>query len=132
MITDLSDKGKDLIARSWVRFQSNPETHHILDNNLPEPNYKQSLSIDGDVWPYEGSPFDILWDLKYSTPDLAYDIVLKIADLTDDEQILVLLAAGPLEDLISHHENADHYLAKYMKLVAKSSKHQYLLSMVWF
>ena len=132
MKLNITDDEKDLIARCWVRHHSDPQTDYILHNRLPEPDYKIVLSVDGDIWPFEDSPFDVLCDFDFKAPDIAYDIVLRIAGLTDDPWLLELLAAGPLEDLISHHKQSKKYLMQYNKLVATSEKHRHLLSMVWF
>ena len=95
MSLEITDEAKDLIARSWIRHQSARETRNILDNRLPEPDYKQVLSLNGDKWPYkDSSPVDVIFDFDFEAPDIAYDIVLKIAEITDDESLLGLLAAG--------------------------------------
>jgi len=132
MNISLSNEERNLIARSWVRYQSGSQPSYLSGNRTPEPDYKKVLSLDGDIWPYEDSPFDVLYDLNYDAPDIAYDIVLRIAEITDDERLLAYLAAGPLEALISHHDEAEKYLTKFKKLVATSAKHKHLLSMVWF
>ena len=122
----------DVLARCWIRYYADPKTNYILENRLPEPNYRKTLSIEGDVWCYDDNPHDVLCDYSIETPDIAYDIVLRISNITDDEWLLELLAAGPLEDLISHHDESEVYLAKYKILMQENLKLRHLFSMVWF
>jgi len=137
------DEGKKkLIARSWIRYQSDPNTAIILRERLSEPDYQKTLSVDGDIWPYDDEPEGVITELTFYAPDIAYDITLRIIDLInigedidlidDDNELLVaLVAAGPLESLIKFHEDHKKYRSLYEKLAAKSPKHKHVLSRVW-
>lgn len=131
MKIDLSKLDKSLVARSWVRLNSDPDTKKIVKYNLPRPNYQETLSVDGDTWPYSINPEDLLTDLNYQAPNIVYDIIIEIAQLTDDPWLLELLAAGPVESLIKYSHDADQYRAMYEKLAASDPKHAEILSMVW-
>ena len=126
---------KNLIARGWIRYQSDPNTAIILRKRLPEPNYQKTLSADGDIWPYDDEPEGILTMLTLSdheiAHEIAYDITLKIIGLTDDERLLALVAAGSLESLIKYQKYHKKFRKLYENLATKSPKHKHVLSMVW-
>ena len=131
-MTILSNEDLSLIARCWIRYHSGPQTKKILRDRLPEPNYRKTLSVDGDVWPYDVDPESFLIDLEFSCPDAVFETVLKIVELTDSEWHLALLAAGPLEDLVKFRDDAKKYLAKYRALAKDNPKLEKVLSFVWF
>jgi len=128
---NFTDEDKDLIVRCWIRYQSDPNTADVLEKRLPEPDYRKTLSVDGDVWPWNEDPEGVLTGITFGNPDLAYDITLRIIEATDDEWLLTLVAAGSLESLIKYHEDHKKYRTMYEKLANNSLKHKFVLSNVW-
>jgi hypothetical protein len=126
-----TEEDQDLIVRCWIRYQLDPQTSIILEQRLPEPDYRKTLSMEGDVWPWDDNPEGVISSINYGNPQLAYEIILKIADMTDDEWLLELLAAGPVESLIKYHDDHLKYRKAYEALAKNSEKHKFVLSMVW-
>jgi len=125
---------KNMIARCWIRYWSDADIKEMLEKNLPEPNYRQTLSQDGDIWPWNDEPEGVLSSIISGNPDLAYEITLKIIDalnIKKDEHLIAIVAAGPLEDLIKYNSDHAKYRAMYEKLAETSEKHKFVLSNVW-
>jgi len=131
MINDITEIEKELIANCWVKFHKIFKSHPGIASESTYKDYKKLLSDQDNEWKYDVDPEDVWCGIRNSDPDVAFDIILKIADITSDEWLLVLLAAGPVEDLIKYHKDNLKYRTMYKKLANKDPKHKFVLSNVW-
>jgi len=69
-------------AKAWIEFQE-------LGSN---PSAEQEAPL---IWAY-----DAAHDLVARSPYLAWKFVLSVVELSKDERVLGMLAAGPVEDLL--------------------------------
>jgi len=85
MYENLSDTKKQLIARCWIKYHSIPKDELCLEKIKLSGGYRTLLSTDGDEWPYDADPEDILGGIRFRASELAYDIIMKILNSTDDD-----------------------------------------------
>jgi hypothetical protein len=70
-----------------------------------------------------------LYTILHSEPDRVLSVIFAAMQLTDDEQILGRLAAGPLEDFLGVHGEA--YLDTFHKLALEHRRLREVLDGVW-
>jgi hypothetical protein len=74
------------LAAAWLEFERTPE-------DAPEWESRRSVVFEFD-------------QLCTSNPEAAWQAILAIVQRESDEEVLGVLAAGPLEDLLSRHGEA--------------------------
>lgn len=132
IVKEISENMYGLIGRSWVRFYRDKAMQKILQDRSPEPDYKIVLSVEGDKYPFEISPEDILTDLTFYDPDAAFEIALGISDLiSDDEWLQELLAAGVIESLIKYNQYASKYLKRAKEIKASNRNFAVIFEKAW-
>jgi len=70
-----------------------------------------------------------LYAILHSEPDRALSVIFAAMQLTDDEQILGNLAAGPVEDFLGVH--GETYLDTFHKLALEHRRLREVLDGVW-
>ena len=70
-----------------------------------------------------------LYSILHTEPDRALSVIFAVMQLTDDEQILGGLAAGPLEDFLGVHGEA--YLDIFHALALEHRRLREVLDGVW-
>ncbi len=78
--------------------------------------------------PYGAAYVDLDW-LVEDAPERAWDTILSILANPRAEPILGVLAAGPLEDLLSHHGEA--FIERVEACASSDPKFAWLLGGVW-
>lgn len=117
-----------LISKTWIAH------FHIVDGSdkfkptevLVEEYRKQYVT-----WDEVDDPNIYLSDLCYSDPKRALNIICEITELTDDDWLLHLLAAGPLETLLKFQPNSTKSRLDFLKLASKNPKLEKLQSYAW-
>lgn len=77
---------------------------------------------------YFGASFDFDW-LVEDAPERAWDAINQVLEITDRVDVLGLLAAGPLEDLLSYH--GDAFIERVEALARSNPRFAFLLGGVW-
>jgi hypothetical protein len=70
-----------------------------------------------------------IYSILHTEPDRALSVILAAMQLTDDEQLLAGLAAGPLEDFLGAH--GETYLDTFHKLALEHRRLREVLDGVW-
>jgi hypothetical protein len=72
---------------------------------------------------------DFEYEATYENPEIGFQLVLEVIKLDPSKEIIEVLAAGPLESLLSHHGES---MIRKIELEAKTnSKFTNLLGGVW-
>jgi hypothetical protein len=94
--------------------------HIPLENELSEGWIKEHLPPNNDDDPNnpikEMKYWQILEDLVIDNPIKAWNCILNIVNMCDNDIVIANLSAGPLEDLISRHG------ADFIDLIEKEAK----------
>ena len=98
----------DLVAKYIEYISSNADPKEKLDL------YEQSLGI--------------MYDLVRKKPDVAWNIIKKIVDKTDDEWVLTMVGCQELEDLLEY--NFENYVEKAERIAKCDRKFAFALSCV--
>lgn len=67
--------------------------------------------------------------LSLRSPKECWEVVLDIVSATDDEWVLTILGAGPIEDMLS--SNPEETIAMIERDAPQNSKLRYALANVW-
>jgi hypothetical protein len=97
------------------------ERYSRLTSLSPEKVFND---IDINYWAYEK-----LDDLVKHAPNIAFELVVQIADRTENENVLDNLSAGPLEDLIRLH--GPKFIDKIEEISRNNDKFKDVLRGVW-
>ncbi len=81
-------------------------------------------STDETFW-----AFETLGDIARNDPSLCLALIIEILASTDDENVLAVLAAGPLEDVLVHH--GPILISQVEREAETNEKFKYLLGGVW-
>jgi hypothetical protein len=79
----MSDEQIEALVTAWLEFQHTAE-------NTPE-------------WTARRPVVDAFDQLCTSDPERAWTAILRVLELESDREVLAVLAAAPLEDLLSRH-----------------------------
>lgn len=82
-------------------------------------------SSNSDEW----WPVRKFYDMNEDHPELCWHVILLILDKTDNENVLDMLAVGPLEDLIDSH--GETFIDKIEAEASQNIKFLNALSKVW-
>ena len=72
---------------------------------------------------------DFEYEATYENPDIGFQLVLEILKLDPDVETIEVLAAGPLENLLSQH--GESMISKVEFEARNNDKFAYLLGGVW-
>jgi hypothetical protein len=97
------------LAESWIKM------HHTVEGS---PEYTDNF------WAYRQ-----LCDLCEDEPELCFEAIEQIRSIDKSDAILSNLAAGPLEDLLSH--NGELFIDRLEKLAEKDPQIRKLLGALW-
>ena len=101
----------------WSACRTSPEIREIAEAWLTK---RRGDWTDDD---------ERLYSILHSEPDRALSVIFAAIQLTDDEQILGGLAAGPLEDFLGVHGEA--YLDTVHTLALEHRRLREVLDGVW-
>jgi hypothetical protein len=109
-----------------------PDTLHALVHGYIE-RYATRFAWDTDGVLKENEVNFWAWEeferLTRDEPESAWSAILGVVVATDDEYTLAMLAAGPLEDLISAHGEA--FVERIEHMAAADAKFRSVLQGVW-
>lgn len=100
---------RNKLVTSWIELQKLPQ---------------DSLEAEQLWW----SSHELL-TMAIEEPEECWEIVRKIVDCSDDQWVLVNLAAGPVEDLLMTH--ADKVISWIEEDAKRSAKFRRILKDVW-
>ena len=101
----------------WNAWRSSAELQELAEGWITKP--ERQWSPDDDA----------LYALLHSEPDRALSTMFAVMQLTDDEQVLGGLAAGPVEDFLGVHGRA--YLQVFHTLALEHRRLREVLDGVW-
>lgn len=110
-----------------------PET--LPEGDLPLSRFAERhlalLSADEDAFTEHPDVWtaDLMFDLVHDHPDLALDAVRATLDRCTRPEEVALLAAGPMEDLLSEHGAA--MIARFEEEARGSDRFRYALTGIW-
>lgn len=67
---------------------------------------KGMRSADAEGVSGDPQAFDDLQALAYEQPDLAWSVILRVLELAESEDEMIVVGAGPLETLLREHPGA--------------------------
>ena len=70
-----------------------------------------------------------LMDLPWSDPELAWEVIVRIHNQSDSDEVRGILAASPLEDLMMQHGST--FISRVEELAQENSRFRDLLKGVW-
>jgi hypothetical protein len=104
-------------------------------NNAPE-NYSDDdlvfaylLAWAGEGGPSHGWASPELDDIVRDDPERAWGIILRLSEQAPDEEFKAILAAGPVEDLLSQH--GPSFIDRVEQRAVADAKFNHLLGGVW-
>jgi hypothetical protein len=102
----MEPENMDELVRDWVELQR-------LDRDAPERESK--------VW-----TIDALDELQQRAPELLWEFILMVLDRESDGEILGMVAAWPLENLLSDH--GDAFIDRVEELASSSKEFRRVLT----
>jgi hypothetical protein len=109
------------IARTWLAYDAWLESHpYRRDLSEEEEAAEDALREAHGWWALEA-----IWD---SDPERTWRIILRLVELADEDR-LGAVAAGPLEELISHH--AWQFIDRVEQQACQDPKFRRCLGGVW-
>jgi hypothetical protein len=108
------------LAKAWIEFirRLNPATGDIDDHSYAQ------LSDNTD-W-----PVDRLIEYSIADPARAYDVILCIAAMSDDEWVLSSVAAGPLETIV--RSNPREFVPRLADDATRNPNIRVIVRNMWF
>lgn len=73
--------------------------------------------------------FEKMCELARRDPDLCFSVILEVLASTHDQDVIAVLAAGPLEDVLVHH--GARMIPKLEKVAGRDERFKHLLAGVW-
>ena len=105
----MTEEEKEILVKTWIEAQQ-------ADEKIEE--YKSKF------WAIE-----TLIDLPYDNPETTWDLILEIHERDDSKKIESILAAGPLEDLMTEH--GPEFINRVELKARREPKFRRLLGGVW-
>jgi hypothetical protein len=105
----MTDSDLKSLATDWIAFWKSPDG---------------SIERDALAW-----TSDREWELVRQSPQDGWKLVLQILKLDDSPEIQEVLAAGPLEDLLSYHGEA--MIGAVEQEARSNARFAHLLGGVW-
>jgi len=107
-------------------YNPNDAPENYTDEDLIEACLLQSASEGNESHEWA---FSELVDLVHEQPERAWQIILALTDRARDPDSVALIAAGPMEDLLSEHGPA--FIARVEERAAADPKFNHMLGGVW-
>jgi len=108
-IKSMEQEEKVALVKAWIaEFESSSE-----------PDGDQPMSKEDEIFFFS----------SLENPELCWELIQLVLDLTDSENVLYAMAAGPLEELLA--QNGEEFIARIEVLAQKSPKLRKALDGVW-
>ena len=123
------------ISRALIADALMVDERTLPEGDLPLPRlaerYLSLISVDEDAYGTHPEVWtaDLMFDLVRDHPDLAFDAICATLERCTAPQQVAMLAAGPLEDLLTEHGPA--WIDRIEAEAATSPRFRYALTGVW-
>lgn len=108
----ISDRDVEALADSWIRYQ--------------QAALRQRSGVDEEA---DFTPVKVVSELSRSDPQSAVALIRSVLAKVSDEEVLAVLAAGPLEDVLGKH--GPEVIDEVEKLAHQDHRFRELLFGVW-
>lgn len=116
----LSELDLNNLVEAYIRLWTEPQK----DESTSQTSERKPIVAYADSWADE-----LINELTSENPDVAWKFIQRVVSKTENSYVLEILAAGPLEGLLSAH--GEYVIERVESEAANNPQFRSVLALVW-